>query len=529
MQWLVARLRPEAAFGSLPKGDMLFGQLCWAIRHRFGEARLETLLEGYTDGQPFLVISDAFPAGFLPRPELPLPGDTPPDQRKARKRGRYLASRLFAAPLPAQPAKDEIAESPFEAHPQPHNSISRLTGTTGNGSDPYQMQRWWWRHHGLDAGGNGPALEIHCLLDTARLSPHDLGTLLEDMGALGFGRDASIGLGRFALERLDATEPPGAASGERLLALAADTKARAVTAQRLATLTQRQDKDALHQALRLTADPLERQKLFNRLETLYQQRPAYARAWTYSAPELGRQVILTAEAAPATRKPVEEFCFLRLYDDALPFVDISEAFAQAAYAGRGDQAWKAMAYGEPTLGTLPEDFRLEVMPRMVAELLYPAPYRDVLVEQARRRNVDPRLLLAIARQESRFNPGVKSPVGARGMFQFIDTTADRTAQKLNLTDVTRTDLYEPRFAIQLAAQYVAELFALFPAHPAAVAAAYNGGETATARWRARAGNDQARFAAEVGYAETKDYVFKVMTNYRAYRQLFDEDLRPRRA
>lgn len=220
MQWLVARLRPEAAFGSLPKGDMLFGQLCWAIRHRFGEARLETLLEGYTDGQPFLVISDAFPAGFLPRPELPLPGDTPPDQRKARKRGRYLASRLFAAPLPAQPAKDEIAESPFEAHPQPHNSISRLTGTTGNGSDPYQMQRWWWRHHGLDAGGNGPALEIHCLLDTARLSPHDLGTLLEDMGAFGFGRDASIGLGRFALERLDATEPPGAASGERLLALA---------------------------------------------------------------------------------------------------------------------------------------------------------------------------------------------------------------------------------------------------------------------------------------------------------------------
>ncbi|QUW02928.1 transglycosylase SLT domain-containing protein [Chloracidobacterium validum] len=346
---------------------------------------------------------------------------------------------------------------------------------------------------------------------------------LERMGRLGEAVDAYLALPDTR------TSYYGQLATERLLALVADTKARAVTAQRLATLTQRQDKDALHQALRLTADPLERQKLFNRLETLYQQRPAYARAWTYSAPELGRQVILTAEAAPATRKPVEEFCFLRLYDDALPFVDISEAFAQAAYAGRGDQAWKALAYGEPTLGTLPEDFRLEVMPRMVAELLYPAPYRDVLVEQARRRNVDPRLLLAIARQESRFNPGVKSPVGARGMFQFIDTTADRTAQKLNLTDVTRTDLYEPRFAIQLAAQYVAELFALFPAHPAAVAAAYNGGETATARWRARAGNDQARFAAEVGYAETKDYVFKVMTNYRAYRQLFDEDLRPRRA
>ncbi|MBA2378781.1 MAG: hypothetical protein H0V76_04325, partial [Blastocatellia bacterium] len=39
--------------------------------------------------------------------------------------------------------------------------------------------------------------------------------------------------------------------------------------------------------------------------------------------------------------------------------------------------------------------------------------------------------------------------------------------------------------------------------------------------------DPGVFASEVGFAETKNYVYKVMNNYRAYRELYDENLRPR--
>ncbi len=343
-------------------------------------------------------------------------------------------------------------------------------------------------------------------------------------------------LGRFA-EAVEAylslpdtrTSYYGQLATERLLALTQVEKARGVISQRLARLRQASDKDALQQALRLTTEAAIRRELLSKLETAYRQLPAYARAWRYRAPDIGRAFIADAAAAPAARKAADELAFLGLYDDALAAMEApaGDAFAQAVYAGRGDQAWKALAYSEPTLGTLPEDFHLEVMPRQVAELLYPAPYKDELLEHALPRGVDARLLLAIARQESRFNPTVKSPVGARGLFQFIDATADRMARALKLTAWTRADLYDPRLAAQFAAAYVAELFGLFPKHPAAVAAAYNGGETATARWRARAGaENHDRFAAEVGYAETKDYVFKVMTNYRAYRQLFDANLRP---
>ncbi|HEY0545978.1 MAG TPA: hypothetical protein VGC91_11420, partial [Pyrinomonadaceae bacterium] len=67
---------------------------------------------------------------------------------------------------------------------------------------------------------------------------------------------------------------------------------------------------------------------------------------------------------------------------------------------------------------------------------------------------------------------------------------------------------------------------LFPDLPEAVIASYNGGEDNVARWLKRSGHtDGGLLASEVGFSETKGYVFKVMANYRAYKQLYTSDLR----
>jgi soluble lytic murein transglycosylase len=59
----------------------------------------------------------------------------------------------------------------------------------------------------------------------------------------------------------------------------------------------------------------------------------------------------------------------------------------------------------------------------------------------------------------------------------------------------------------------------------AVAASYNGGEDNAARWLNRTKPKEAGvFASEVGFAESKNYVYKVMNNYRIYRELYTEDL-----
>jgi soluble lytic murein transglycosylase-like protein/outer membrane protein assembly factor BamD (BamD/ComL family) len=159
---------------------------------------------------------------------------------------------------------------------------------------------------------------------------------------------------------------------------------------------------------------------------------------------------------------------------------------------------------------------------------YPAPYSEIIVRASSRRGVDPRLVLAIMRQESGFRPRAKSQAAARGLLQLTVDTAARYSSRAGLNNLQDTELYRPETNILVGSEYLGELRRLFPEQPEAVIASYNGGEDNVARWLKRARQrDAGVFAAEVGFAETKDYVFKVMSNYRAYRQLYTESLRPK--
>ena len=89
-----ATLTLHTPLGTPLAGDTLFGQLCWALREAQGEAELTRRLNGYTTGQPWLVISDGFPAGFLPKPTLPQHFETEqndPKLRKAARKNRWIA------------------------------------------------------------------------------------------------------------------------------------------------------------------------------------------------------------------------------------------------------------------------------------------------------------------------------------------------------------------------------------------------------------------------------------------------------
>jgi soluble lytic murein transglycosylase-like protein/TolA-binding protein len=157
---------------------------------------------------------------------------------------------------------------------------------------------------------------------------------------------------------------------------------------------------------------------------------------------------------------------------------------------------------------------------------YPAPYREIIVREANKRGLDPRLLLAIMKQESGFRPRAKSIAAARGLLQLTIDTALKYAARAGFNNIREDDLYRPEVNIAIACEYLAELKRLFPDLPEAVAASYNGGEDNAARWLKRSAHrDPAIFAAEVGFSETKGYVFKVISNYRAYQMLYTEDLR----
>jgi soluble lytic murein transglycosylase len=289
-------------------------------------------------------------------------------------------------------------------------------------------------------------------------------------------------------------------------------------------------KGAAMRAARLSPDDKIQREMLEILRRCYSHMPSYAAV-------LNRRFVPIADLgiAPgdAHGRLAISLCRLGLYDECLAELRLSElnaarhevAYAIAVYASRGDQAQLAMAFSDEIDRLIPEDYRIELLPRELAELFYPAPYRDIFNRYAEANGVDPRFMLSLARQESRFNPRARSRAAARGLMQLIRETALRLAQQEGIPD----EPYDPETAIRLSSRYVRELESLFPNNPYAVAAAYNAGEQSVERWILRAAsNDPDRLVAEIPIPETKDYVAKVMVNYHAYCTLYDSSLGPRR-
>jgi soluble lytic murein transglycosylase-like protein len=127
------------------------------------------------------------------------------------------------------------------------------------------------------------------------------------------------------------------------------------------------------------------------------------------------------------------------------------------------------------------------------------PFGSVIYSEAKRNNLSPFLLAAVARAESAFHPTAISPRGAIGVMQLIP----RTGRWLGATDLT-----DPKQNIVAGAKYLAYLSERFGGNEDHVIAAYNAGE----------GNVR-RFAGVPPFRETRDYVDRV--------HRFQRDLRAR--
>ena len=387
---------------------------------------------------------------------------------------------------------------------------------------------------------------------------------LSDLGGTRVGGGTTTAevtfLRAYALEQLGRTEEAinaylslpdgrneyyGARATQRLLNLANGEKSRTLVRMRLNALLNEskvasasgqldQSRVAAQQSLRLTNDPQLRAEALKYLQSAYNGLAAYR------MPQFNRVMGFTGGLSSATSHEAlaENLLALGLYDEALP--ELLAARTQNRVAGVSDEDYtlallslraglpnRAVRFAEQLWRALPADYAIELAPRELVQFLYPAPFRESLLKHAPSRNVDPRFVLAIARQESRFQPDAKSVAAARGMMQFIASTANETAAELNLRGFAQDDLYNPDTAILFGSQYLSTLFKQFPDQPQAVAGSYNGGADNLARWIGRARSNEAdRYVPEIGFSQTKDYVYKVMANFWTYQRLYDAQLQP---
>lgn len=156
----------------------------------------------------------------------------------------------------------------------------------------------------------------------------------------------------------------------------------------------------------------------------------------------------------------------------------------------------------------------------VYRLLYPVSLDAALAAEAALNDIDPSLVAALIRQESRFNPRATSPVGARGLMQIMPRVGHTIARGLDFPAWDAALLYQPDVSLQLGTSHLADLLSGYSDDGRALAA-YNAGRSRVERWSKKHGTDDPElFVERIPYRETRDYVRIIQRNRELYAELY---------
>jgi soluble lytic murein transglycosylase len=230
-----------------------------------------------------------------------------------------------------------------------------------------------------------------------------------------------------------------------------------------------------------------------------------------------------------TDEPEEMLVALGIWDhavetltDAFPLSDPDLAMTGGlllAESGQIRQAiLRAELMGRRVPAAVPEPF----LPVIYRKLLHPLAYGPILLDAGRRFGVDPLLVAAVIREESRYDPRALSAASARGLTQFVMPTALRVAGEIGFGAVSPEDLYRPEVSIPLGAAYLAELSRAFQGAPEAAVAAYNAGPPQARVWRTYTmSSEPEEYFTKVGFTETRGYLRKVLSSWARYHDLYE--------
>ncbi|MBV9790492.1 MAG: transglycosylase SLT domain-containing protein [Chloroflexi bacterium] len=200
--------------------------------------------------------------------------------------------------------------------------------------------------------------------------------------------------------------------------------------------------------------------------------------------------------------------------------DPARLWQLALQAHDAGDPYVALKAAERIIELSPEKHITSQTPSGLLRLLYPTPYLRVIQREAKNFGVDPRLIYALMRQESMFNPDATSWVGARGLAQVMPGTGQGIAQNLQVADFSPDQLYNPAVSIRFGAFYLSHQLGSFDNNILAAASAYNGGPGNAARWL-ESFPDRDLFAELIDYHETRHYVKVVYGNWGMYRLLYN--------
>jgi soluble lytic murein transglycosylase len=159
--------------------------------------------------------------------------------------------------------------------------------------------------------------------------------------------------------------------------------------------------------------------------------------------------------------------------------------------------------------------------KRLLRIIYPFPYENIIVAEAKDQGVDPFLAAGLIRQESMFKPTARSGAGAMGLMQVMPATGRILAKSLKIRKFTTPMLETPEVNVRIGMAYLKDQLSTWNNEPARFLAAYNAGPSRVERWQAfpEWGDDEL-FTERIPYDETRDYVKIVQHNARMYKALY---------
>ncbi|SNY68800.1 murein transglycosylase [Enterobacter sp. CC120223-11] len=153
---------------------------------------------------------------------------------------------------------------------------------------------------------------------------------------------------------------------------------------------------------------------------------------------------------------------------------------------------------------------------------FPLAYKDLFMRYTGDKAITKSYAMAIARQESAWNPKVRSPVGATGLMQIMPGTATHTVKMFAIPGYSGPNqLLDPETNINIGTNYLQYVYQQFGNNRIYASAAYNAGPGRVRTWQGNSAGrlDAAAFVESIPFSETRGYVKNVLA-YDAYYRYF---------
>ncbi|MEN3043923.1 MAG: transglycosylase SLT domain-containing protein [Candidatus Hydrothermales bacterium] len=147
------------------------------------------------------------------------------------------------------------------------------------------------------------------------------------------------------------------------------------------------------------------------------------------------------------------------------------------------------------------------------KILFPTPYKDLILKLSEKYSLEPALVYALIRRESLFDSLAVSPRGAKGIMQIMEETAKKVKEG-------NFNLFKLEENIEIGLKILSSLIDSLGLYFGICA--YNAGNKVVKSWIEFLPKDEISVFYNIPYKETRNYLFNVLSDYMVYKSLYPD-------